>query len=226
MPAALLGRKIGMTRLYDEGGMNIPVTVIQAGPCIVSQLKTTEADGYEAVQIAFESIKGRNSTMPLIGHDAKAGSGPKRVHREVRLSEGEAASYELGQSLTVEIFDDVKYVDVTGVSKGKGFAGVMKRHGFKGQIATHGVERKHRSPGSISGRSSNLGTGKPKKGIRMGGHMGSERVTVRSLPIIGVDKEKNLLLVKGPVPGARRGLLMIREAVRLYKRKAKHAKAS
>jgi len=225
MPAALLGRKIGMTRLYDDGGMNIPVTVIQAGPCIVSQVKTAEVDGYEAVQIAFEDVKGRNSTMPLIGHDAKAGAGPKRQHREVRLDAGEAASYELGQTLTVEVFGEVKYVDVIGTSKGKGFAGVMKRHGFKGQLATHGVERKHRSPGAVSGRSSNLGTGKPKKGIRMGGRMGGGRVTVRSLPIVGVDKEKNLLLVKGPVPGSNKGLLMIREACRLYKGKAKHAKA-
>jgi large subunit ribosomal protein L3 len=225
MPAAILGRKIGMTRLYDDGGMNIPVTVIQVGPCIVSQLKTAEADGYEAVQIAFEDVKGRNSTFPLIGHDAKAGATPKRFHREFRLNDGEAASYELGQALTVEVFGEVKYVDVIGTSKGKGTAGVMKRYGFKGQLATHGVERKHRSPGAVSGRSSNLGTGKPKKGIRMGGRMGNERVTVRSLPIVGVDKEKNLLLVKGPVPGAKRGLLMIREAVRLYKGKAKHAKA-
>ncbi len=225
MPAAILGRKIGMTRLYDDDGNNIPVTVIQAGPCFVSQLKTTEADGYESVQIAFEDIKGRNSTFPVIGHDAKAGLTPKRRHREVRLADGEAASYELGQELTVEVFNEIKFVDVTGTSKGKGTAGVMKRYGFKGQLATHGVERKHRSPGSISGRSSNLGTGKPKKGIRMGGRMGNERVTVRSLPIVGIDKEKNLLLVKGPVPGANKGLLMIREAVRLYKGKAKLAKA-
>lgn len=225
MPAAILGRKIGMTRLYDDDGNNIPVTVIQAGPCFVSQIKTADADGYEAVQIAFEDIKGRNSTFPVIGHDAKAGISPKRRHREVRLSEGEAASYELGQELTVDVFAEVKFVDVIGTSKGKGTAGVMKRYGFKGQLATHGVERKHRSPGSVSGRSSNLGTGKPKKGIRMGGRMGNERVTVRSLPIVGVDKDKNLLLVKGPVPGANKGLLMIREAVRLYKGKAVLAKA-
>ncbi len=225
MAAAIIGRKIGMTRLYDGEGMNVPVTVIQAGPCFVSQLKTAEVDGYEAVQIAFEDIKGRSSTMPLIGHDAKAGISPKRLHREVRLGDGEAASYELGQALTLSIFDDVKYVDVIGTSKGKGFAGVMKRHGFKGQLASHGVERKHRSPGSVSGRSSNLGTGKPKKGIRMSGRMGGDRVTVRSLAVVGVDKDKNLLLVKGPVPGANKGLVLVREACRLYKGKAKHAKA-
>jgi large subunit ribosomal protein L3 len=225
MSVGLLGIKIGMTRLYDDDGNNIPVTVIQAGPCFISQVKTAEADGYEAVQIAFQDVKGRNSTFPVIGHDAKAGLAPKRRHKEVRLADGESASYELGQELTVEVFNEIKFVDVIGTSKGKGTAGVMKRYGFKGQLASHGVERKHRSPGSISGRSSNLGTGKPKKGIRMGGRMGSERVTVRSLPIVGIDKEKNLLLVKGPVPGCNKGLLMIREAVRLYKGKAKTAKA-
>ena len=225
MPAAILGKKIGMTRLYDDDGNNIPVTVIQAGPCFVSQLKTPESDGYEAIQIAYDDVKGRNSTYQLIGHDANAGLTPKRRHREVRLGEGEAASYELGQELNVEVFEGVKFVDVIGTSKGKGTAGVMKRYGFKGQLASHGVERKHRSPGSVSGRSSNLGTGKPKKGIRMGGRMGNERVTVRSLPIVGIDKDKNLLLVKGPVPGANKGLLMIREAVRLFKGKAKIAKA-
>lgn len=226
MPAAIIGTKVGMTRLYDEEGNNIPVTVIQAGPCFVSQLKTSEKDGYEAVQIAFGDVKGRNSTMPLIGHDAKAGLEPKREHREVRLGDGEAASYELGQELTVEVFADVKFVDVIGTSKGKGYAGVMKRWNFKGQLASHGVERKHRSPGSICGRSSNRGTGKPKKGIRMTGRMGGGRVTVRSLPIVGVDKEKNLLLVKGPVPGSNKGLVVIREATRLYKGKAKLAQAS
>ncbi len=225
MSAAILGKKIGMTRLYDDDGNNIPVTVIQVGPCFVSQVKTAETDGYEAVQIAYDEVKGRNSTYQLIGHDAKAGLTPKRTHREVRLGDGEAASYEPGQELTVDVFEGIKFVDVIGTSKGKGTAGVMKRHGFKGQLASHGVERKHRSPGSVSGRSSNLGTGKPKKGIRMGGRMGNGRVTVRSLPIVGVDKDKNLLLVKGPVPGANKGLLMIREAVRLFKGKAKLAKA-
>jgi len=226
MPAAIIGRKIGMTRLYDDAGNNVPVTVIEAGPCFVSQLKTAESDGYEAIQIAFEDVKGRNSTQPLIGHDGKAGLAPKRAHREVRLGEGEAEGYELGQELNVDVFEGIKFVDVIGTSKGKGYAGVMKRHGFKGQLASHGVERKHRSPGSISGRSSNLGTGKSKKGIRMSGRMGAERVTVRSLPIVGVDKDKNLLLVKGPVPGANKGLVVVREATRLYKGKAAQAKAS
>jgi len=223
MPAAILGKKIGMTRLYDEDGKNLPVTVIEAGPCFVSQVKSVESDGYEAVQIAFEDVKGRSSTFPVIGHDGKAGITPKRHHREVRLDEGGSAEYEAGQELTVEVFAEVKFVDVIGTSKGKGFQGGMKRHNFRGQEASHGVERKHRSPGSIGGRSSNLGTGKPKKGIRMAGQMGNERVTVRSLPVVAVDKEKNLLLVKGPVPGAKQGLLMIREAKRLFKSKAKTA---
>jgi large subunit ribosomal protein L3 len=226
MSAAILGRKIGMTRLYDEEGRNVPVTVIEAGPCYVSQIKTVESDGYEAIQLAFESVKARNSTVPVIGHDAKAGLGPMRFHRELRLEAGESEGYELGQAVTVADFAAIRFVDATGISKGKGTAGVMKRYGFKGQIASHGVERKHRSPGSISGRSSNLGTGKSKKGIRMGGRMGNERVTVRSLAVVGVDKEKNLLLVKGPVPGAKKGLVMFREATRLYKGKAKLAKAS
>lgn len=225
MASAILGRKVGMTRLYDDDGKNIPVTVIQAGPCYVSQIKTTDSDGYDAIQIAFEDVKGRNSTFQLIGHDAKAGLSPKRFHREVRLGEGEAAGYELGQQMDVDVFADTKFVDIIGTSKGKGTQGPMKRHGFAGQEASHGVERKHRSPGSIGGRSSNLGTGKPKKGIRMAGRMGNERVTCRSVQVVGIDAEKGLLLVKGPVPGANKGLVYVREATRLYKQKARLAKA-
>lgn len=226
MASAILGRKVGMTRLYDDEGKNIPVTVIQAGPCFVSQVKTADTDGYEAIQVAFEDIKGRSSTFPLIAHDAKAGLSPKRFHREVRLNEGEAGEYELGQEIKVDVFADIKFVDIIGTSKGKGTQGPMKRHGFKGQEASHGVERKHRSPGSIGGRSSNLGTGSPKKGIRMAGRMGNERVTCRSVLVVGIDSEKGLLLVKGPVPGANKGLIYIREATRLYKQKARIAKAS
>ena len=225
MATAILGRKLGMTRLYDADGNNVPVTVVQAGPCFVSQIKTAETDGYDAVQLAFEDVKARNSTFPLIGHDAKAGLAPKRFRREVRLEDGGSSGYEAGQEITVEAFDGVVFCDVTGVSKGKGFQGGMKRHGFAGQEASHGVERKHRSPGSIGGRSSNLGTGKPKKGIRMSGHMGAEQVTVRSLKVFDVDKDKNLLLIQGPVPGPKQGLLYVREAKRLYKGKAKAAQA-
>ena len=202
MPATLIGRKIGMTRLYDEAGHNVPVTIIEAGPCFVSQIKTNESDGYDAVQLAFEDVKARRSTQPVIGHDAKAQLGPMRIHREFRLKTDQIEQLELGQQLTVEEFEGVKYVDVIGKGKGKGFAGPMKRHGFKGFPASHGTERKHRAPGAVSGRSSNLGTGKPKKGIRMGGHMGDHRVTARSLEVLGRDQEKNLLLIKGPVPGS------------------------
>ena len=225
MAKAILGRKIGMTRLYDDEGNNVPVTVVQAGPCFVSQIKTAETDGYEALQLAFEDIKARRSSFQLIGHDAKVGLAPKRFHREVRLADGESDGVEAGQKIGVDTFEGVTFVDVTGTSKGKGYQGGMKRHNFKGKEATHGVERKHRSPGSIGGRSSNLGTGKPKKGIRMAGQMGNERVTVRSLKIVGIDKEQNLLLIQGPVPGPKQGLLTIREATRLYKGKAKIAAA-
>ena len=221
MAKAILGRKIGMTRYFDENGVNVPVTVVQAGPCFVSQIKTVETDGYQALQLAFDDVKARNATFQTIGHDAKAGLSPKRFHREIRITDEEAGGLELGQEVNASTFDGVTFVDVVATSKGKGFQGAMKRHNFGGLEASHGVERKHRSPGSIGGRSSNLGTGKPKKGIRMAGHMGAERVTVRSLKVVAIDAEKNLLLIHGPVPGPKQGLLFIREAVRLYKRKAK-----
>ena len=224
MTAAMLGRKIGMTRWFTEDGTNIPVTVIQAGPCAVTQVKTTGTDGYSAVQLAFEDVKPRLSTIPVMGHDAAAGVSPKRFHREMRLADDDAASaYEPGQTVDVSVFEDVKYVDVIGVSKGKGFAGVMKRHNFRGLEASHGTERKHRSAGSIGGHATDLGTGpKLKKGKRMAGRMGNARVTVRSLDVVAIDPERNLMMVKGPVPGPNRGLVFIRDAKRLYRRKARH----
>ncbi len=220
----ILGRKVGMTRLFNEDGTDQPVTVIQAGPCVITQVKNEETDGYDAIQLGFEDVKGRNSTFPVIGHDAKAGTTPKRFHREVRLDA--AGEHELGGTVTVADLKDVPYVDVVGTSKGKGFQGSMKRHNFKGQEASHGVERKHRSPGSVGGRSSNLGTGKPKKGIRMSGHMGDERVTLRNLPVVKIDEERNLIMVKGPVPGANGSLLFLRTARRLWKRKVAIVNAS
>ncbi len=227
MPAALLGRKIGMTRLYDSQGRQVPVTVILAGQNFVSQVKTVEQDGYAAVQLAFEGLKARNSTMPEIGHDAKAGVAPQRFHREMRLTEEEAGKYTPGQALGVDVFEGVKFVDVIGTSKGKGFQGTIKRWNFKGQPASHGTERKHRSPGSIGGHATNRGfSGRPKKGKRMSGHMGAERVTVRSLEVVQMDKDNGLMMVKGPVPGPNKGLVMIREAVRLSKGKGKLAAAS
>ena len=228
MSAFLLGRKVGMTRWFLEDGRNVPVTVIEAGPCVVTQVKTTDTDGYAAVQLAFDDVKPRRSTMPVIGHDAKAGAGPKRMHREYRFdNDGDAEAFELGQTVGVDVFEGVPYVDVIGTSKGKGFQGPMKRHNFRGQQATHGVKRVHRAPGSINGHATNLGKGpKLKKGKRMAGRMGNERVTVRSLEIISIDKDRNLLMVKGPVPGPNTGLLQIRGAHRLHRQKARLAKAA
>ena len=221
MAVSLLGTKLGMTRVFDEAGKSLPVTVIELGPCFVTQLRTTEVDGYNAIQIGFDEVKPRNSTMAMISHDAKAGAVPLRNHCEFRVDEKELANYELGQKLTVKDIADERYVDVIGTSKGKGFAGGMKRWGFKGQLATHGVERKHRSPGSIGGHANNAGkAGRIKKGKKMAGHMGAERVTVRSLDIVRTDEERNLILVKGPVPGANKSLVEVRTAIRLYKRKA------
>ena len=212
-----------MTRFFLDNGKNIPVTVIEAGPCVVTQVKTTDRDGYSAVQLAFEDMKARNSSMPMIGHDQKAGSDPKRLHREMRvIDDASANAFELGQLITVSALDGTAYVDVIGTSKGKGFAGNMKRNNFKGMSATHGTERKHRTGGSIGSHGTDRGHGaKIKKGKRMAGHMGDERVTVRSLDVVKIDVERNLLLVKGPIPGANDGYLFIRAATRLFKRKAK-----
>ena len=220
---AILGRKIGMTRYFLEDGKNIPVTVIEAGPCVVTQVKTADRHGYSAIQIAFDDMKARNSTIPMIGHDAKAGSAPKRMHREVRVADDAVANgFQLGQVIDVSALDGTSYVDVIGTSKGKGFAGNMKRNNFKGMSATHGTERKHRTSGSIGSHGTDRGHGaKIKKGKRMSGQLGNERITVRSLDVVKIDAEKNLLLVKGPVPGANDGYLIIRAATRLFKRKSK-----
>ncbi len=226
MAFSLLGTKIGMTRVYTDAGVSVPVTVIECGPCVVTQVRSKDKDGYHGVQIAYGEMKARNSTMPMIAHDAKAGTDPKRHHREFRVDEKNAAEYTLGQALGVDKFAEIKYVDVIGTSKGKGFAGVMKRHHFKGMFASHGTERKHRSPGSIGSLCSNRGYGGGlKKGKRMAGHMGDERVTVRSLDVVRVEADKNLLLVKGPVPGANGGLVEIRPAIRLYRSKLKKLEA-
>lgn len=226
MAAMLMGTKLGMTRVYTDAGINVPVTVIELGPCVVTQVKTRETDGYNAVQIAYGSMKPRNSTIPMIGHDGKAGQGPLRYHREFLVGEDEVGSYTLGQEITLSAFEHVPFVDVVGTSKGKGYQGSMKRHGFKGQLASHGVERKHRSPGSIGGHANERGgTGGPKRGKKMSGQMGNARVTMRSLDVVRIDAERNLMLVKGPVPGANKGVVMVRPAVRLYKSKAVKAAA-
>jgi large subunit ribosomal protein L3 len=218
MSKTLIGRKVGMSRYFLEDGTNIPVTIVEAGPCVVTQVKTKEVEGYDALQIGFEDVRPGRATMPIIGHDAKAGTAPKRFHREVRVDD--VGDSEPGQTIDVSIFDDIKFVDVIGTNKGKGFQGGMKRHNFKGLEASHGVKRAHRRVGSINGHATNLGTGpKPKKGKRMPGQMGNKQITCRSLPVIKVDGERNLLLVKGSIPGPNSGMVIIREAKRLNRKK-------
>jgi large subunit ribosomal protein L3 len=213
MTPALLGKKVGTTRIYDDKGTIVPVTVVQAGPCRVTQVKTADGkDKYNAVQLGFGEAKPRHSTFQLMGHTAKAGVGPLRHFREIRLKD--ATDKKLGDEVKVDIFDGVQFVDVIGVSKGKGTAGVMKRHHFGGQPASHGTERKHRSPGSLASRATWRGhSGKPKKGVRMAGHMGVDQVTTRNHPLVKVDAANNLLLIKGALPGPNGGLLFIRKAI-------------
>lgn len=213
MTPALIGKKLGMTHVYSDGGKAEPVTVIQAGPCTIMQVKTPEVDGYHAVQLSFGDVKPHRSTKPLIGHAAKAGTGPKQKIKELRLDDPTDA--QPGDIVTVEIFDEqqVRKVDVISFSKGHGFTGVMKRHHFGGQIASHGVERKHRSAGSISAYSSDLGHGgNLKKGKPMAGRSGHVRCTVKNQKLIRVDKENNLLLVRGGVPGPNGSLVYIRRS--------------
>jgi len=214
MIATLLGKKIGMTRVHTEDGRLIPVTVIQAGPCSVLQVKKEgeTRDGYNAVQIGYEDVKPHRSTLPMIGHAAKAGTGPKKIIREVRMQELPDAA--TGDVWTVERFEEagVQFVDVVGTTKGRGFAGVMRRHGFGGQPASHGTERKHRSPGGI-GSHANSGTGRNiKKGKRMAGHMGHVRRTSRNQELVRVDKDNHLLLVHGSIPGPNGGYVLVRQA--------------
>lgn len=218
----LLGKKLGMTRIFNDQGVSVPVTVLEVGPCVVTQVRTVETDGYSAVQIGWGDAKPRRSTYQVIAHDAKAGCGPKRFHREFRVAADKAAEFSLGQEITAAALEGSDYVDVTATSKGKGFAGAMKRHNFKGMCASHGTERKHRSPGSIASYATNRGwSGKLKKGKKMPGHMGDERVTVRSLDVVKLDAGQNLVLVKGPVPGPNEGFVMIRPAARLSRSKSK-----
>lgn len=227
MAFTLLGIKLGMTRVYTPEGVSVPVTAIKLGPCVVTQVRTVEKDGYSAVQIGFGEIKPRRSTQPLIRHDANAGTTPKRYHREFRCTADEAGKFTVGQTLTANDFDGTMFVDVTGTSKGKGFQGTMKRHHFKGLCESHGTERKHRSPGSIGSLCSNRGFGGGlKKGKKMSGRMGNARITQRSLDIVRILPDQDLILVKGPVPGAASGMVMVRSATRLYKSKAKRVLAA
>lgn len=205
----ILGTKLGMTQLWDENNKIVPVTVIQAGPCVVTQVRTPETDGYEAVQFGFGAIKAKAVTKPAAGHFKKADVTPRKHLVELRTAN--ASEFTLGQELTAEIFADGEIVDVTGTSKGKGTAGVMKRHGFKGLRASHGVHRKHRSPGSIGGCST---PGKVFKGLRMAGRMGNDKVTVQNLKIHAVDAERGLLLVRGAIPGNNGSLVVVRSAAK------------
>ncbi|MFI0405312.1 50S ribosomal protein L3 [Actinomadura sp. 3N508] len=205
----VLGEKLGMTQVFDDEGRIVPVTVVQAGPCVVTQLKSQEKDGYAAVQIGFGQIDPRKVNKPRGGHFEKAGVTPRRYLVELRSDD--TTGYELGQEITADVFEAGQKIDVTGTSKGKGTAGVMKRHGFKGLGASHGTQRKHRSPGSIGGCAT---PGRVFKGLRMAGRHGNARTTVQNLTVHAIDAEKNLLLIKGAVPGPNGGVVLVRDATK------------
>ncbi|WP_300047551.1 50S ribosomal protein L3 [Trueperella sp.] len=206
---ALLGVKLGMTQVWDENANLVPVTVVKVGKNVVTQIRTTDIDGYEALQIASGELKNKNVTKPLAGHFAKAGVQPRRFVAEIRTPD--ASEYTLGQELGVELFEAGQTVDVVGKSKGKGFAGTMKRHGFAGVSAAHGAHRNHRKPGSIGASAT---PGRVFRGQKMAGRMGNARVTVQNLTIHAVDTENDLLLVSGAIPGNRGGVVVIRTAVK------------
>jgi large subunit ribosomal protein L3 len=194
-----------MTQVWDSANRLVPVTVVAAGPCVVTQVRSAERDGYAGVQIAYGAIDPRKVTKPLAGHFAEAGVTPRRHVVELRTAD--AAEYQLGQELVVSTFEAGQQVDVVGTTKGKGTAGVMKRHGFKGLGASHGTQRKHRSPGSIGGCAT---PGRVFKGVRMAGRMGNERQTTQNLTVHAVDTERGLILIKGAVPGPRGGIVLVR----------------
>jgi large subunit ribosomal protein L3 len=205
----ILGTKLGMTQVFDENNRVVPVTVVQAGPNVVTQVRTAEKDKYTAVQLAYGAIDPRKVNKPKTGHFDKAGVTPRRFLVELRTSD--AGEYTVGQEITAEVFAAGALVDVVGTSKGKGTAGVMKRHGFSGLGASHGTQRKHRSPGSIGGCAT---PGRVFKGLRMAGRMGNARVTTQSLTVHRVDAERGLLLIKGAVPGPRGGLVFVKSAAK------------
>jgi len=206
----VLGEKLGMTQVWDENGRLVPVTVVQAGPCVVTQVRTSDSDGYDAVQIAYGAIDPRKVNQPMAGHFAKAGVTPRRHLVELRTTD--AGEYALGQEVTVEAFEAGQKVDVVGTTKGKGTAGVMKRHGFHGVGASHGAHRNHRKPGSIGGAST---PGRVFKGLKMAGRMGHVRKTTQNLTIHAVDADKGLLLIKGAVPGPKGGVVLVKTAAKL-----------
>ena len=206
MRVGLLGRKVGMTQIFQEDGTAVPITVLECGPCTVLQVRTDEVDGYHAVQLGFDDKKRKNATQAERGHAKKVDAEPKRYVREIR-QEG-PVEVQPGTKLTVEVFSEIKNVDVTGTSKGRGFSGVIKRHGFRGLRATHGVKRMHRHPGS-SGPSAD--PSRTRKGIRKPGQFGNAQVTVRNLEVVRIDPANNLLLLRGAVPGPNGGYLTVRQ---------------
>ena len=211
MAIGLVGRKVGMTRIFTEDGVSIPVTVIEATPNRVTAVKTAETNGYSALQVTAGTVKANRLSKPDAGHFAKVGVEAGRGLWEFRLADNEGADITVGSEITVEIFAEAKKVDVSGTSKGKGFAGAVKRWNFRTQDATHGNSLSHRAPGSIG---QNQSPGKVFKGKKMAGHMGAERVTVQSLEVVRVDAARNILLVKGAVPGAIGGDVIVKPAVK------------
>ena len=205
----VLGKKLGMTQVFDSNNRIVPVTVVEAGPCVVTQIRTPEKDGYSAVQLAFGAIDPKKVTKPVAGHFAKAGVTPRRSVAELRTLN--AASYTVGQEIGADVFEAGEIVDATGTTIGKGTAGVMKRHGFGGIGASHGVDKKHRMPGSIGACAT---PGRVFKGLRMAGVMGSDRVTTQNLTVHAIDKDRNLILIKGAVPGPDGGLVFVRSAAK------------
>ncbi|MFV8381428.1 50S ribosomal protein L3 [Corynebacterium hindlerae] len=205
----ILGTKLGMTQIFDEDNRVIPVTVVEAGPCVVTQIRTVETDGYNAIQIAYGEIDPRKANKPAAGHFAKAGVTPRRHVAEIRMDD--VSGYEVGQDVTVDIFEGITFVDVTGTSKGKGYAGGMKRHGFAGQGAAHGNQAAHRRVGGIGACAT---PGRVFKGTRMAGRMGNDRVTTQNLKVQKIDAEANLLIIKGAIPGVRGGLVTVKTAVK------------
>ncbi|MGE5288424.1 MAG: 50S ribosomal protein L3 [Micromonosporaceae bacterium] len=205
----VLGEKLGMSQVFDDQGRIVPVTVVKAGPCVVTAVRTPQTDGYSAVQLGYGEVNPAKVIRPLAGHFAKAGVTPRRYLVELRTED--ASEYILGQQVGADVFEAGQRVDVTGRSKGKGTAGVMKRHGFRGLGASHGTQRKHRAPGSIGGCAT---PGRVFKGVRMAGRMGNARTTMQNLQVHAVDADKGLLLIKGAVPGPKGALVLVRSAAK------------
>lgn len=205
----ILGTKLGMTQIFDEDNRVVPVTVVEAGPCVVTQIRTEETDGYTAIQIAYGEIDPRKANKPATGHFKKAGVTPRRHVAEIRMDD--VSGYEVGQEVTASIFEGVTFVDVTGTTKGKGYAGGMKRHGFAGQGASHGNQAAHRR---VGGTGACATPGRIFKGKRMAGRMGQDRVTTQNLKVQKIDADANLILIKGAIPGIRGGIVTVKTAVK------------